>query len=335
MVILWAIIYSYMILSAVDYGAGYYLFYGRTVVRKGSDYDALYQYLSPVSEIINFCMVLLFALVITFSPDLFLNNQTQLEFIGILAIILILIKGTFLTLSEWFPKESLRHQFCISGNGLTGMLIPPVMGISMVISEGGYSGPAVSNFGKFIISLITNVYFWSVIVIAVVSIFYISAMYLTSFAHSSKDETLSARMRSQAIFWSMPTVLASIFVFIGLEKQNPVHFMKVLDYSWLFLLSLACLFFAVVFVFLKRWYLMSFILVMAQYFFALLGYTLSHLPYIIYPSVRISAEVSRFTGSFWFLMIVMCLSFTLVLTYLRMKGRLVRRNAAFRKLNSK
>jgi cytochrome d ubiquinol oxidase subunit II len=335
MMILWVIIYSYLILSAIEYGTGYYLFYGKCVIRRGSEYDTLYPYLSPVSEITNFCFVLLFALVVTFSPDLFLNNQTQLAYAGILAIILILIKGTFFTLLEWFPNESHGHQVCLAGNGIVGVLIPPVLGISMVISEGGFSGPSAESPGTFAADLVTNVYFWSVMVIAVISIFYISAMYLTLFAHASKDETLSDHMRVHAIFWSMPTVLASVFVFIGLEKQNPIHFMRVLDYSWLFLLSLVCLFFAVLFVFLKRWYFLSFVLVMAQYFFALIGYTLSHLPYIIYPSIRIPEAAGRLDGNFWLLLIVTCLSFALVLFYLRTKARQIRKNEAFRKLNSK
>jgi cytochrome d ubiquinol oxidase subunit II len=74
---------------------------------------------------------------------------------------------------------------------------------------------------------------------------------------------------------------------------------------------------------------------MAQYFFALLGYTLSHLPYIMYPSIRISAEASRLAGNFWLLLIVMGLSFTLVLFYLRIKAKQIRKNEAFRKFNSK
>lgn len=335
MMVLWVIIYSYLILSSIDYGTGYYLFYGKVVVRKSAVYDPLHHYLSPVSEVANFCIVLLFALVITFSPDLFLNNRVQLEYSGILAIILILIKGTFFSLLDWFPVASHGHQICLAGNGLIGVLIPPVLGISMVISEGGYSGSNTGTPGGFAESLLTSVYFWSVMLIAVISVFYISAMYLTAFARSFKDETLSAEMRAHVIFWSMPTVLASIFVFIGLENQNPAHFLKVLDYSWMFLLSLTCLFFAVLFVFLKRWYVFSFILVMAQYFFALAGYTQSHLPYIIYYSVRVPEEISRNSGNVLMFLIVMCLSFALVLIYLRIKARQIIRNEAFRKKNTK
>ncbi|WP_100487558.1 cytochrome d ubiquinol oxidase subunit II [Sporolactobacillus pectinivorans] len=335
MLFLWFLMYCYLILSSVDFGASFYLFYGQAVGHQESAFAPIHDYLSPVSEIINICFVLLFAAAVSLSPEIFLNYQTQLAFSGILAVLLILLKGTCFTLSELLPKSSRLNRICIAGNGISGLLVPPVLSISMVVSEGGFDGPGMDNVIFFVGKLFTNIYFWSVMIITVVSIFYISSMFLTFFARSSRNETLSEKMRGQALFWSMPTVLASGFVFLGLEMQNPDHFMRTLNDSWMFLISLICLLFAVTLIFLKRWYGFSFLLVMAQYFFALFGYGLSHLPYIIYPDIQIPSAVAQEAGRPWFLLVALILSFGTVAAVLMFKSSMVSRNADFKRSNSK
>lgn len=333
MILLWILLYSYLILSSIDFGTSFYYFYGRTVYRQDSTFTLIHDYLSPVSEVINICFVLLFAAVISFSPDIFLGFQTQLAFSGILAVLLILLKGTFFALSELLPKESKVNSICIAGNGITGLFVPAALSISMVVSEGGFGSSGTDGIMVFVGKLLSSTYFWSVMIVTVVSIFYISSMYLTYFAHASRNETLSERMRGQALFWSMPTVLASGFVFVGLEIQNPDHFMNTLNESWMFLLSLICLLFAVMLVFIKRWYRLSFYLVMGQYFFALMGYGVSHLPYIIYPDLRVSASAARFTEGPLFFLAALILSFLAVIMVLIIKSSMVRHKSDLRRSN--
>lgn len=332
-VALWILIYSYLILASVDFGASFYLFYGQVFQKKERMYALLDDYLSPVSEVANICFVLLFAAVLSFSPDVSLVYQTPFLFTGIVAALLTLLKGTFYAMAELLSKKSGIRAFCVAGNGLTGVLIPPVLSIAMVVSEGGFSG--TGNVAFFMAQLGTNLYFWSVIVISIVSIFYISAMYFAHFARSCNNETLSDGMRNIALFWSMPTVAASGFVFLGLERQNPDHFMNALNFSWMFLLSLIFCLLAVTLLFLKRHYRLSFLFVMLQYLFALMGYSLSHLPYVIYPEIQLAPDLIGLSGSAWFISLTMALAVAVVASFLILKRSIVRRNAAFKRSNSK
>jgi cytochrome d ubiquinol oxidase subunit II len=323
--LLWILIYSYMILASIDFGAGYYYFYGQVIAKKNTAFSLIQHYLSPVTEIGNVCFVLLLAALTVFSQAIPLADQQCLAFSALTGVALILIKGTFYAVVQLLQGHRRVQRFCIAGNGMTGLLIPPILGISLVVSEGGVVDAAANGgSGAIVAYLLANPYFWSVMCITLVSIFYIGSMYFTAFAHVLHDETLSDIMREHALVWSMPTVLASGFVFLGLEMQNPAHFNRALDHWWLFLLSLICLFFAVALVFLKRWYRLSFLFVMLQYFFAFSGYLLSHLPYLIYPDVRIpSAAAATVNG--WIFFTVLLLSLTVVLFTLNLHGAAVRK----------
>ncbi|MFX3618340.1 MAG: cytochrome d ubiquinol oxidase subunit II [Sporolactobacillus sp.] len=327
---LWIFIYCYMILASIDFGAGFYLFYGQNILKRGSLFLPIQEYLSPISELIHIAFILAFALFCGFSSEITLMYQTTLAAPGVLAILLILIKGTFFTAAELSQKKARLRRFCIAGNGITGLFIAPVLSIAMVISEGGFNGR--NNWWQFASQLVRNFYFWTVMLIAVVSILYISAIYFILVADTFGKGELSDGMRNFALFWSMPTVLASGLAFLGLENQNPDHFMKTLDNYGLFLLSLLCLLIAVTLVFMKRAYYLSFLSVMMQYFFALMGYTQSHLPYIIYPDIKLSSQSTRLIHSWWFILLAFLLSLAFVILTLFFKFRSIRRRAQFKQL---
>ncbi|RYL95453.1 cytochrome d ubiquinol oxidase subunit II [Sporolactobacillus sp. THM7-4] len=329
----WILIYSYLILASVDFGASFYLFYGQEVQNKAALFSLVNDFLSPVSEVINICFVFLFAAVAGFSPELTFYYQTPLAASAVLAVVITIVKGTFFAVGQLKEKGSLIRKICMTANGIIGVLIPPVLSIPMVISEGDFVSYEDKEAGFFLTQLLTNLYFWSVFVIAVVSVFYISAMFLTLFAHSLGNRPLSGIMRSFALFWSVPTVLASGLVFLGLEQQNPEHFMAALNHSWLFLFSLVCLLAAVTLLFLKRNYLLSFVLVMLQYFFALAGYSLSHLPYLIYPDIKISPDVQALARSGAAFPLTMAGSLCVPAIYLFLKTLMVRRSAEFKRAN--
>jgi cytochrome d ubiquinol oxidase subunit II len=205
-----------------------------------------------------------------------------------------------------------------SGNGIIGIFIPVVLSIVLVISEGGFADYGTGAFYAFVRSLTFNVYFWSVVLIAVVSIFYISAMYLVQFAWKMGNEPLTEHFRNYALFLSMPTVLASGVVFLGLESQNPEHFSAALDGLWPFVLSLICLLAAVTLVFLRK-YPWTFLFVMLQYFFALYGYTVSHFPYLVYPDIVLNSGLSNWAKSAWFFVFSLVISIGTLVCYLRIR----------------
>ncbi|WKB34961.1 hypothetical protein QS257_14390 [Terrilactibacillus sp. S3-3] len=105
-------------------------------------------------------------------------------------------------------------------SGISGLLIPAALSVTLVVSEGGYIRLSAHNVRLLGGELWGNFYFWSVMAIAIVSVLYIGAMFLTFLAHYFGNTTASENMRNMALFWSMPTVLASGLVFLGLQQQK-------------------------------------------------------------------------------------------------------------------
>jgi cytochrome d ubiquinol oxidase subunit II len=327
MITLWIIIYGYMITASIEFGTGFYLFYGQLLIKQERLYAPLQNWLSPVSELMNIGFVLIFTAVIGLSPEIVLNFQTPLVFCAVLAILLTVLKGAFFAMAELLPKGKKASKIFFAGNGVLGIFIPTVLSITLVISEGGFSMYGAGGLLPFLTYMFSNLYFWSVMVIAVVSIFYIGAMHLVHFASSIKNWELMNHFRNIALFMSMPTVLASGFVFLGIELQNPDHFLRMLGDSWLFMLSLICLLVSVTLVFLRK-YRFVFILVMLQYFFAFFGYTVTHLPFLIYPDIVIDSRLASWGQSGWFFLITLITAPALLSVFLLMRRRGVLRNAA-------
>lgn len=328
MIILWIIIYGYMIAASIEFGTGFYLFYGQLLIKQESLYAPLQNWLSPVSELINIGFVLIFTAVIGLSPEIVLNFQTPLVFCAVLAILLTVLKGAFFAMAELLPKGKMTSKIFFAGNGILGIFIPTVLSITLVISEGGFSNYGAGSLSAFLAYMFSNLYFWSVMVIAIVSIFYIGAMHLVHFASLIGNRELTDHFRTIALFMSMPTVLASGFVFLGIELQNPDHFLRMLGDSWLFMLSLICLLVSVTLVFLRK-YRFVFILVMLQYFFAFFGYTVTHFPFLIYPDIVIDSQLSNWGQSGWFFLITLITAPTVLSVFLLMRRRGVLRHAAF------
>jgi len=330
LVVLWVVVYGYMITASIDFGTGFYLFYGQSIKHLDYLYAPLQKWLSPVSELMNIGFVLIFTAIIGLSPEMILNFQTPLVFCGVLAIFLTVLKGTFFALTELLSKENRMRSVFLAGNGITGILIPAVLSIALVISEGGFSDVGARGLLPFIIRLLSNFYFWSVMIVAIISIFYISAMHLVLFASKIGDHELTVHFRNKVLFLSMPMVFASGLVFLGLEMQNPEHFLRTLDYSWMFMFSLISLLSAVTLVFLKK-YQWIFTLVMLQYFFALFGYTVSHFPYLIYPDIVMDHQLSAWAQSPWFFFIALIIAIAALIGMIALREKRVLRELAIPK----
>lgn len=116
---------------------------------------------------------------------------------------------------------------------------------------------------------------------------YISAMFLTYYARRCGDEGALQVVRGYALAWSGPTILASVFAFFMINKQNPVHFQSMLELARMFIASFVCFLMAVYLVWKKRYLGFAFVLVILQFGFAWFGYGASHLPYILYDYIHL------------------------------------------------
>ncbi len=230
---------------------------------------------------------------------LFVLNETLLEtFVPPLkwpVLGILLMHMVWKGFTYWIPLNQVRLSvtFCM---GLLSLIIPGVMASVLAVSEGGFISDETMmlDYGTFL----TSIYPWSVGILAVVSVMYISSAYHVRYFHLHVEQQADTP-RHLTLYWSMPTLLASALVFAALQGHNNEHFINALDHAWLFMLSLISLLIAISLVFRKYLISGAFGFVVLQFFFAFYGYGISHLPYLLYPNIKLADDIP--SGAVWFI----------------------------------
>ncbi|MGD6832939.1 cytochrome d ubiquinol oxidase subunit II [Sutcliffiella halmapala] len=282
--VLWTFLYGYLIVASIDFGAGFFSYYS-SVTKKDHLIDkVIVRYLSPVWEVTNVFLVFFFIGIVGFFPSTAYYYGTTLLIPGSIAIILLAIRGSYYAFHHYGAKGSKFYQLLY---GATGLLIPASLSVVLTISEGGFislAGDVVTlDYG----ALFSSFYSWTVVILALVSVLYISAYFLAFYARTAKDEKAFEVLRKYALNWSLPTILASVLVFFALSDHNPSHFDRMLNLSWMFSLSFLFFLGAVYLMWKKQRLGLSFIFVMLQFATAFFGYGASHMPYLLYPYLTI------------------------------------------------
>jgi cytochrome d ubiquinol oxidase subunit II len=282
--VLWTFLYGYLIVASIDFGAGFFSYYS-SVTKKDHLIDkVIVRYLSPVWEVTNVFLVFFFIGIVGFFPSTAYFYGTTLLIPGSIAIILLAIRGSYYAFHHYGAKGSKLYQLLY---GATGLLIPAALSVVLTISEGGFislAGDVVTlDYG----TLFSSFYSWAVVILALVSVLYISAYFLAFYAKTAKDEKAFEVLRKYALTWSFPTILASVLVFFALSDHNPSHFDRMLNLSWMFSLSFLFFLGAVYLMWKKQRLGLAFIFVMLQFATAFFGYGASHMPYLLYPYLTI------------------------------------------------
>ncbi|MBM7619175.1 cytochrome d ubiquinol oxidase subunit II [Bacillus tianshenii] len=282
--VLWTFLYGYLIVASIDFGAGFFSYYS-TITKKDHLIDkVIVRYLSPVWEVTNVFLVFFFIGIVGFFPSTAYYYGTTLLIPGSIAIILLAIRGSYYAFHHYGAKGSKFYQLLY---GATGLLIPASLSVVLTISEGGFislAGDVVSlDYG----ALFSSFYSWTVVILALVSVLYISAYFLAFYARTAKDVKAFEVLRKYALNWSLPTILASVLVFFALSDHNPAHFERMLNLSWMFSLSFLFFLGAVYLMWKKQRLGLAFIFVMLQFATAFFGYGASHMPYLLYPYLTI------------------------------------------------
>jgi cytochrome d ubiquinol oxidase subunit II len=282
--VLWIFLFGYMIVASIDFGAGFFSYYSTITGKKSLIHGVIDRYLSPVWEVTNVFLVFFMIGMVGFFPDSAYYLGTSLLLPGSFAIILLAIRGSYYAFNNYGTKD---NRFYLLLYGASGLLIPASLSTVLTISEGGFIDVSDGKVKLLYGALFTSPYSWAVVLLALVSVLYISAMFLTYYAAKAKDYIALAILRKYAIAWSMPTIFASLLVFFAIHNHNPEHYQKMLDYSWMFVLSLLAFIVALYLVWRERSYGWAFILVMVQFALAFFGYGVSHLPSILYPYIHL------------------------------------------------
>lgn len=290
--VLWIFLFGYIIVASIDFGAGFFSLHAKLFGQSHEINDLIQRYLNPVWEVTNVFFVFFFVGIVGFFPDTAYYYGTVLLIPGSIALILLSIRGAFYAFENYGQDSKLSWLILYA---VSGLLIPASLSTALTISEGGYiiessSGNVDLNWTELLLSP----FGWAVVLLAIVSVLYISSGFLTFYAHRAKDTSAYQLMRKWFLMWGAPMIMMSLFVFLSLRIQNEAHFMSaVFDYGWLFIISFIAFAIAGVLTLLKKAHGIAFIFVIIQMGTAFFGYGLSKLPYILYPYVHIDDAVTN------------------------------------------
>lgn len=290
--VLWIFLFGYIIVASIDFGAGFFSLHAKLFGQSHEINDLIQSYLNPVWEVTNVFFVFFFVGIVGFFPDTAYYYGTVLLIPGSIALILLSIRGAFYAFENYGQDSKLSWLMLYA---VSGLLIPASLSTALTISEGGYITESSSgNVDLNWTELLLSPFGWAVVLLAIVSVLYISSGFLTFYAHRAKDTSAYQLMRKWFLMWGAPMIMMSLFVFLSLRIQNEAHFMSaVFDYGWLFIISFIAFAIAGVLTLLKKAHGIAFIFVIIQMGTAFFGYGLSKLPYILYPYVHIDDAVTN------------------------------------------
>ncbi|UCZ55233.1 cytochrome d ubiquinol oxidase subunit II [Bacillus shivajii] len=287
--VLWTFLYGYLLVASIDFGAGFYSYYAKVTRKEHNIRTVIDRYLSPVWEVTNVFLVFFFIGLIGFFPTTAYYYGTALLVPASIALVLLAIRGSFYAFANYGARESNIYLFLY---GISGLLIPASLSTVLTISEGGF----IVREGGTVVLLLDELFFspysWTVVLLALVSVLFISASFLAYYASQAEDKDAFELLRRFALIWSGPTIIASFLVFVTLSTHNQEHFQAMLDMAWVFLASLVCFVLAVWLIYRRTYLGVAFIFVSLQFGFAFFGYGATHLPYILYPYLTIYESIT-------------------------------------------
>ncbi|VED63308.1 cytochrome d ubiquinol oxidase, subunit II [Staphylococcus delphini] len=290
--VLWIFLLGYIIVASIDFGAGFFSLHAKLFGQSHEINGLIQRYLNPVWEVTNVFFIFFFVGIVGFFPDTAYYYGTVLLIPGSIALILLSIRGAFYAFENYGQDSKLSWLMLYA---VSGLLIPASLSTALTISEGGYITESASgNVDLNWTELLLSPFGWAVVLLAIVSVLYISSGFLTFYAHRAKDKSAYQLMRKWFLMWGAPMIMMSLFVFLSLRIQNEAHFMSaVFDYGWLFIISFIAFVIAGMLTLLKKAHGIAFIFVIIQMGTAFFGYGLSKLPYILYPYVHIDDAVTN------------------------------------------
>lgn len=288
--VLWLFLYGYLIVASIDFGAGFFAFYARLTKQDHLINRLISRYLSPVWEITNVFLVFFFVGIVGFFPDTAYYYGSALLVPGSIAIILLAIRGSFYAFENYGSKDNIVYLFLY---GASGLLIPASLSVALTLSEGGFI--IVNGESVFLdyMALFTSPLSWMIVILAIVSVLFISGTFLAFYASRAEDAPALRLMRKFALFWSTPTIIAALTAFIYLSQHNERHYQNMMDLWWLLALSVSFFMLAMWLLYKGRRYGLAFISVMLQFFCAFFAYGIGHYPYILDPYISIQSGATH------------------------------------------
>src|SRR5699024_6083483 len=277
--VLWTFLFGYVIVASIDFGAGFFNAYSELTGKQHILTKIIQRYLSPVWEVTNVFLVFLFVGIVGFFPKTAFYYGTTLLVPVSIAILLLAVRGSYYAFETYGTKG---HKGYALMYGLTGLVLPASLSIVLTISEGGFvsmtEGKPVLDYWALFTSPLT----WSIVVLSIIAVLYISSVFLTWYASKAKDTKATDLMRKYALIWALPTIITACGIIYELSFHNQEHFDRIIDLWWMFGLSFLLFIGTVWLIWKRKNYGLAFGLLVGQFAFAFFGYGLSHYPYLLY-----------------------------------------------------
>lgn len=307
--VLWLFLLGYVIIGSIDFGAGFFNAYSIFTGKQHILSRIIERYLSPVWEVTNVFFVFFFVGIIGFFPQTAFYFGTILLVPGSIALILLAIRGSYYAFETYSSKGNKGYAFMY---GLSGLLLPASLSIVLTISEGGFvfleEGVPVLDYWALFTSPLT----WSIVVLSIVAVLYISATFLTWYASKTGDMQATELMRKYSLGWSIPLIVTASGIIVELYFHNSAHFDRLIALWWMFALSFILWFGTVFLIWKRRKYGLAFLLLTGQFSIAFFAYGVSHYPYILYPYLTIYEGFTNRTMAIS-LVVVFILGFALLI----------------------
>ncbi|MCJ1910221.1 cytochrome d ubiquinol oxidase subunit II [Planococcus ruber] len=283
--VLWLFLFLYVIVASIDFGAGFFNAYSAFTNKQHILTNIIQRYLSPVWEVTNVFFVFFFVGIIGFFPQTAFYYGTTLLVPASIALILLAIRGSYYAFATYGAK--INHRGYIYMYGLSGLLLPAALSPVLAISEGGFINMVDGNPHLDYWALFTSPLMWSIVVLSIAAVLYISAVFLTWYANKAGDVKATDLMRKYALIWAGPAIITATGIIYELRGHSPEHYENLLDLWWVFAISFLLFVGTVYLIWKRRNYGLAFILLVGQFFTAFFAYGLSHFPYLLYPYLTI------------------------------------------------
>ncbi|QDQ01873.1 cytochrome d ubiquinol oxidase subunit II [Lysinibacillus fusiformis] len=283
--VLWLFLFGYVIVASIDFGAGFFNAYS---LMRGNDHivsNIIKRYLSPVWEITNVFLVFFFVGIVGFFPQTAYFYGTILLVPASVALILLAIRGSYYAFESYSGMSG--HKGYALAYGVSGLFIPAAFSVILTISEGGFVTMQGDHPVLDYKALLTSPLSWSIVVLSIIAVLYISAVFLTWYAQKAGDHKASELMRKYALTWAIPLIVSGLGIIIELKAFGNWHYAQMVDLSWLFALTGIVFLATVWLLWAKVKYGLAVILLIVQFAIAFFAYGISHYPYLLYPYLTI------------------------------------------------
>lgn len=282
--VLWIFLFGYVMIASIDFGAGFFNAYSLLIGKNHIITNIIKRYLSPVWEVTNVFLVFFVVGIVGFFPQTAFYYGTILLIPASISIVLVSIRGSYYAFESYGARGHVGYTLTY---GMTGLLIPASLSVVFAIAGGGYvdmvDGQPALNYW----TLYTSTFAWSIVVLSIAAVLYISAVFLTWYAHKAIDVEATNLMRKYALIWAAPLIISALGIIYEMKSINARSYNNMVDIWWVFAISALLFIMTVVLIWMRKHYGLAVGLLFAQFAVAFFAYGSSLYPYLLYPYLTI------------------------------------------------